>query len=146
MRFYGTYSHNLDNKGRLVVPARFRESLKEEATLYLMHGFDGALSVYPKLAFEKEVSFIESLNYRNAEARTYARIVLASIEPLLVDAAGRITIPTKILKKYNIGQAVTVIGVGTHLEIWDEAHYDRYHEENLTLFEQVASKLGAHDE
>ncbi|HZJ89526.1 MAG TPA: division/cell wall cluster transcriptional repressor MraZ [Bacilli bacterium] len=146
MKFYGTYSHNLDNKGRLVVPARFREALKEEAILYLMHGFDGALSVYPKIAFEKEVAFIESLNYRNAEARTYARIVLSSIEPLPVDAAGRVTIPAKILKKYNIGAAVTVIGVGTHLEIWDEAHYELYQAEKLPSFESVASKLGEKDE
>lgn len=142
MKFYGTYSHNLDNKGRLVVPARFREALKEEATLYLMHGFDGALSVYPKIAFEKEVAFIESLNYRNAEARTYARIVLASIEPLPVDAAGRVTIPAKILKKYNINSAVTVIGVGTHLEIWDEAAYELYQTEKGPSFEEVASRLG----
>ncbi len=146
MTFYGTYNHNLDVKGRLVVPARFRDLLKASGTLYLMHGFDGALSVYPEDAFQKEMAFINALNYRDENARTYARIVLASIEPLPVDSAGRITIPTKILKKYNINQAVVVLGVGAHLEIWDSVAYENYEERNISRFSEIADQLGAQND
>jgi len=74
----------------------------------------------PKKLTTKNFSFLEAQNFKNADARAYIRTIYASIEELEVDAAGRITLPVRIQKKYDIGQKVIVIGVGDHLEIWDE--------------------------
>ncbi|HOE54145.1 MAG TPA: division/cell wall cluster transcriptional repressor MraZ [Bacilli bacterium] len=141
MKFFGTYYHSLDAKGRLVVPARFRETLKDLKTLYILQGFDGAISVYPEEAYHQELSFLEAQNFKNADARAYIRTIYASIEELEVDAAGRITLPVRIQKKYDIGQKVIVIGVGDHLEIWDEERYLSYERDACGNLEDLAAKL-----
>ncbi len=147
MKFFGTYYHNLDAKGRLVVPVRFRQMLKELKTLYILQGFEGSLSVYPESAYEKEVAYLESLNFKDANARAYVRTMYASIEELEVDNAGRITLSVRILKKYGIGTSVTVIGVGDHLEIWDSATYEAYEAKALEDLEAIADNLkgGRHE-
>lgn len=147
MKFYGTYYHNLDAKGRLVVPANFRERLKELKKLYILQGFDGAISIYPEDAYVKEVTFLESLSFKDAKTRAYVRTMYASIEELDVDAAGRVTLNVRILKKYGIGQSVTIIGVGDHLEVWDSAKYETYEGEALLNLESFAEHLvGGNDE
>lgn len=147
MKFYGTYYHNLDAKGRLVVPATFRERLKELKTLYVLQGFDGALSIYPVAAYEKELAHLESLNYKDAATRSYARVLYSSIEMLEVDAAGRVTLSVRLLKKYGISSSVTVIGVGDHLEVWDSVKYEAYENDARSNFEDNALLLkGNRDE
>ncbi len=141
MKFFGTYYHNLDAKGRLVVPARFRETLKELKKLYILQGFEGSLSVYPEDAYQKELDYLQNLNYKDANTRSYVRTMYASIEELEVDNAGRITLSVRILKKYQIGSAVTVIGVGDHLEIWDTNAYEEYEANALLNLEKVANTL-----
>lgn len=136
MKFFGTYYHNLDAKGRLVIPARFREELKDLQKLYILQGFEGALSLYTEEAYLKELAFLEKQNFKNAEARAYVRTIYASIEQLEVDKAGRITLPVRVLKKYDIGTKVIVIGVGDHLEIFDEERY-------LTLEEAARTNLAS---
>ncbi|MGI6734752.1 MAG: cell division protein MraZ [Tenericutes bacterium ADurb.Bin239] len=145
MKFFGTYYHNLDAKGRLVVPARFREMLKDLKTLYILQGFEGAISIYPPTAYEAELSFLQAQNFKNAEARAYVRTIYASIEELEVDAAGRITLPVRVLRKYDIGSKVIVIGVGDHLEIWDEERYLSYEEKARKNLEGLAAKLQVKD-
>lgn len=141
MKFFGTYNHNLDSKGRLVVPARFRESLKELKTLYLLQGFEGSISVYPEEAYQKEVAYLDTLNFKDAQARAYVRTMYGSIEELEVDAAGRITLSVRILKKYNLPNNVTVVGVGDHLEIWDAEAYERYEGNARLNLEDIAQNL-----
>lgn len=141
MKFFGTYYHNLDAKGRLVVPARFRETLKEMKTLYILQGFEGSISVYPQSAYEKELAYLESLNFKDINARAYVRTMYASIEELDVDNAGRITLNVRIQKKYGINSSVTVIGVGDHLEIWDSIAYEAYEKEALERLENIADNL-----
>ncbi len=141
MKFFGTYYHNLDAKGRLVVPATFREELKELKTLYLLHGFDGAISIYPESAYQKELAYLESLDYKSSEARAYSRLMYSSIELLEVDNAGRINLNSRILKKYAINSSVTVIGVGDHLEVWDSQKFEEYDTNARANLENLAEGL-----
>lgn len=141
MKFFGTYYHNLDAKGRLVVPATFREKLKELKTLYILQGFDGAISIYPEDAYNRELAYLESQNFKDANARAYMRTMYASIETLDVDNAGRVTLHVRILKKYGLSTSVTVIGVGDHLEVWDSAKYEAYEAEARTNLETLAQGL-----
>lgn len=141
MKFFGTYYHNLDVKGRLVVPARFREVLKELKHLYLLQGFEGSISIYTQEAYEKELAFLDSQNFKDEKSRNYVRAIYASMEELEVDSAGRITLSVRLLKKYNLGTSVVVLGVGDHLEIWDEAAYEKYEAEVLPNLSDLASDL-----
>lgn len=141
MRFFGTYYHNLDAKGRLVVPARFRDELKELKKLYLLQGFEGSINVYPEAAYEKEVSYLESLNYKNENSRAYIRTVFASIEELEVDNAGRITLGVRLLDRYKIKSSVVIIGVGDHLEVWDQDKFETYDGEKREALTSIANNL-----
>lgn len=141
MRFFGTYYHSLDNKGRLVVPARFRDVLKSQKTLYLFQGFDGAIGLYTESAFNKELAFIDSLNYKKEQPRSYIRTLLASVEPLDVDNAGRITISVKNIERYNLTKDVVVIGVGDHLEVWSQSAFEKYDSGAAREFNTIAERL-----
>lgn len=145
MKFFGTYYHNLDAKGRLVVPARFRDALKDLKKLYILQGFEGSVSVYPEEAYLKEIAALEELNFKDSGARAYIRTIYASIEELEVDNAGRITLSVRILRKYNLSANVIVIGVGDHLEIWDEKAYEAYEAKARENFETIAQNLKEKD-
>ena len=143
MKFFGTYYHNLDAKGRLVVPAVFRDELKELKTLYLLQGFDGAISLYPEDAYRKELAYLESLDFKGANARAYSRLIYSSIEKLEVDNTGRVMLSVRILKKYALTSSVTVIGVGDHLEVWDSQKYADYENSAHGKLEDLAEGLSS---
>ena len=138
--FYGYYEHNLDDKGRLMIPSKIREGLTG-SQLFVIKGFEGCLSVYSEASFNKLCAYLESLSYENKEARSYIRNVLSSVIQLNVDKLGRIQIPTLALNKYGISHQVAVIGVGNHFEIWDLEKYKVYDEENSKSYEDIADLL-----
>lgn len=139
--YFGYYEHNLDDKGRLMIPSKLREGLVAGSTLYVLKGFEGCLSVYNEVAFNKLTSRLENLPYENKDNRKYIRGVLGSVVQLNVDKLGRIQIPTSVLSRYSIDREVVVIGVGDHFEIWDLKAYQEFEEQNNQEFEDVADKL-----
>ena len=139
--YFGYYEHNLDDKGRLMIPSKLREGLVAGSTLYVLKGFEGCLSVYNEVAFNKLTSRLENLPYENKDNRKYIRGVLGSVVQLNVDKLGRIQIPTSALSRYSIDREVVVIGVGDHFEIWDLKAYQEFEEQNNQEFEDVADKL-----
>ena len=139
--FYGYYEHNLDDKGRLMIPSKLREGLSSGASLYVIKGFEGCLSIYNEVAFNDLCSKLKALAYEDKEARSYIRNVFSSVVQLNVDKLGRIQIPVLTLAKYNISRSVAVIGVGDHFEVWDLDSYKKYEESNSKSFEDVADKL-----
>ena len=139
--YFGYYEHNLDDKGRLMIPSKLREGLVAGSTLYVLKGFEGCLSVYNEVAFNKLTSRLEDLPYENKDNRKYIRGVLGSVVQVNVDKLGRIQIPTSVLSRYSIDREVVVIGVGDHFEIWDLKAYQEFEEQNNQEFEDVADKL-----
>lgn len=139
--YFGYYEHSLDDKGRLMIPAKLREGLSGGSPLYVLKGFEGCLSIYNEISFMKLTDRLSSLAYEDKEARSYIRNVLGSVTQLNVDKLGRIQIPVTILSKYQISRQVAVIGVGDHFEVWDLAKYNEYELENSKKFEDVADQL-----
>ena len=137
--FFGSYEHTLDEKGRLVIPCKMREECGVK--LYIMKGFDGALSLYKVDDFEKLAAEVSSLSFKKKDSRAYLRVRLASACELDIDKQGRIQIPTQILNKYEIGKEVVVIGVGDHIEVWNKAAYKEYEKAADDSFESIAENL-----
>ena len=137
--FFGSYKHNLDAKGRLLIPAKFRSEAGN--TLYIMRGFDGALSIYKVSEFEKLMNSIETLPFNKRDSRDYLRVQLASVRELEVDTLGRVLLPKELLTKYKIGKEVIVIGVGDHLEVWDKLVYEEYEKRTNEQFEKIAEVI-----
>ena len=137
--FFGLYEHTIDEKNRLMVPRKMRD--EAGVKLFIMKGFDGALSIYKANAFEKLVNETEALPFNMKNSRDYIRATLASAYEIDVDRQGRIQIPTILMNKYNITKDVVIIGVGDHFEVWSKAMYDEYEKKVNDSFESIAENL-----
>lgn len=137
--FFGSYAHNLDEKGRLVIPSKMRDELGSKA--YILKGFDGALSIYKEIDFTNLIEQLKNLPFNKKNSRAYLRIQLASACELDIDRQGRALLPTQLLNKYKIGKEVIVIGALDHIEVWNKAEYEQYENTADSSFEEIAEEL-----
>lgn len=144
--FFGHYEHSLDDKGRLLLPRKIKEELKDNSPLYILKGFEGCLSVYSEAEFLKLCEECEKISFNKKNSRSYLRAVLSSVIELSLDKVNRIQIPKDTLTRFHITKNVIIIGVGDHFEIWDKESYLRYEEEVNSHFEEIAESLEKDDE
>jgi len=137
--FFGSFAHTLDDKGRLVIPRKMREEIGVKA--FIMKGFDGALSIYKASEFEKLVQEFNTLSFNKKNSRDYLRVQLASVSELEVDKSGRVQIPAQMLTKFQIGKEVMVIGMGDHIEVWNQTDFSKYEKDAISSFEKTAEDL-----
>ena len=140
--YFGYYEHNLDDKGRLMIPARLREGLVSGSPLYIVNGFDGYLGVYNEEGYKALCSYLDQYTDFNQDARKVRRDIYSSTFLLNVDKLGRIQIPSGVLARYNIKKSVVVLGAGDHFEIWETEAYKSYQEiHNNVRISSLANKL-----
>ena len=142
--FFGSYTHNLDEKGRLVIPSKMRDELGLKA--YILKGFDGALSIYKESDFQRLVNELQNLPFNKKNSRAYLRIQLASACELDIDRQGRALLPTQLLNKYQIGKEVIVIGALDHIEVWNRKDYEEYEKNADSSFETIAEELSGNED
>lgn len=122
--FLGTYSPRMDAKGRIILPAKFREELS--AGLVLTRGQERCLYVFPAAEFERIHERMRTAPLPRRAARDFLRVFLSGASDELPDKQGRITIPP-ILRQYaGLTDNLVVIGSGTRAEIWDAAAWEEY--------------------
>ena len=115
--FLGEHQHNLDAKGRVTLPARFRELLGSDAVL--SRGKDGCLSLHRRVEWEVIASGQRELMRRGETERTMARSFFSAATPVTPDAQGRIAIPPSLRAYAKLEKSVVVTGVYDYIEIWD---------------------------
>ena len=142
--FFGSYNHNLDEKGRLVIPSKMRDELGCKA--YILKGFDGALSIFKESDFQNLINELKAFPFHKKNSRAYLRIQLASACELDIDRQGRALLPAQLLSKYGIGKEVIVIGALDHIEVWNKNAYETYEKSADSSFEEIAEELGETDE
>ncbi|HVN16874.1 MAG TPA: division/cell wall cluster transcriptional repressor MraZ [Anaerolineales bacterium] len=120
--FLGQYQHNLDEKGRLMIPARFRELLVGGA--YITQGFDRCLMVMTTTYFEEVYHRINAMNLADPTARLLRRLILANAYPVEVDKVGRILVPGNLRQIINIENEAIVAGQGDYFEVWTPAQWN----------------------
>lgn len=114
--FLGRFAHNLDAKGRLAIPARFRPSLEEG--LVLTRGIDRCVTAYPMAVWEELAGRIGKLPMTDRNARQFRRMMFAEAANLDLDRQGRIVLPAELRAFAEIEREVMVVGVHTSFEIW----------------------------
>ena len=114
--FLGEYEHNLDDKGRLAVPSRFRDELGDGVVI--TRGFDHCLMGFPRPAWEQLARRVNELSLGQAEARNLRRHLFSGAADLALDRQGRVLIPQNLRDYANLGDQVIVAGLSTHFEIW----------------------------
>lgn len=137
--FKGEYAHNIDKKGRIILPARFREELGTVVTV--TKGFDNCLYVYTPQQYELIYQQSLKLPETNRDARRFQRSLLVSAWDCEFDTQGRITLPAKLVKKAGLEKECMVLGVGNHLEIWDKEKWLMEEEESDALYDEIAENL-----
>lgn len=138
--FIGEYNHNLDDKGRLAIPAKFRVVLKKGAVV--TKGLDNCLFLYSKEQFKKIAEKFSKLPISQAKVRSFSRHVLAGAMDLEFDNQGRVTLPEYLRKFANLKKGIIVAGLYNHLEIWDEKAWAKYKEEAEKHSNDIAEELG----
>ena len=120
--FLGRFSHNLDAKGRLAIPAKFRGTLADG--LVVTRGIDRCLSVYPMAAWQTLAERVSALSISDPDARQFKRMVFAEAMDEELDAQGRIVLPPELRRYAGIDREAVVVGMNTYLEIWDPARWE----------------------
>jgi len=138
--FTGSVEHSLDDKGRLVVPARFRERLGAGFFLTIAEP-DPCLALYPAATWADVCARIEAAPVKDARYRSYVRHLFAHTEELSVDAQGRLVIPSALRAFAAIEKDVVSIGSLTRVEVWSKDRYERHTRERGEL-PDFASELG----
>ena len=140
--FTGEYETKLDAKGRLTLPARIKAQLPEGEVQELMirKGYEPCLVLYPVVEFEKVYSKISALSEFDEEYRTLQRNLLIGVDPVELDAAGRFVIPKNLMTYAQLDKDVLLIGVGTKLEIWNRAQFEKYQIKEQSELSKLAKK------
>ena len=138
--FIGEYNHNLDDKGRLAIPAKFRAILKKGAVV--TKGLDNCLFLYSKEQFEKIAQKFAALPISQAKARAFSRHMLAGAMDVDFDNQGRITLPEYLRQFSSLKKGVIIAGLYNHLEIWDEGAWRRYKQAAEQNSNSIAEELG----
>ncbi len=138
--FIGEYQHNLDNKGRLAIPAKFRLDLKKGAVI--TKGLDSCLFLYTKEQFKKIADNLAALPISQSKVRAFARHILAGAMDVEFDNQGRITLPEYLRQFSSLKKKVIIAGLYNHLEFWDEAAWNKYKKEAEKNSNTIAEEMG----
>lgn len=135
--FLGEYVHTLDEKGRLTIPAKFRDEL--EAGVVITRGMDRCLLIYPLQEWERLAERVSALPMTDRRARAFKRLVFSAATDVTPDAQGRVLIPPRLREYAALNGEVIVTGVGKYIEVWNPAHWsgEREHIEGTDFVEEL---------
>ncbi|OGF30500.1 cell division/cell wall cluster transcriptional repressor MraZ [Candidatus Falkowbacteria bacterium RIFCSPLOWO2_12_FULL_45_13] len=138
--FIGEYNHNLDDKGRVAVPVKFRSFLKRGAVV--TKGLDNCLFLYAKDEWRGLAVKLSRLPIGKANSRAFARLMLAGAMDVDFDNQGRIMLPEYLRKFAGLKKKVVIAGLYDRLEIWDETAWDKYKNGTEKKTVDIAEALG----
>lgn len=141
--FYGEYEHSLDKKNRVIIPAKFREAVKNSFVekFFITRGLDGCLFVFTEDEWRRQEQQFKALSFTKSEARKFNRLFFSGASEAVCDAQGRVLIPQYLKDFAQIDKDVMVIGVANRIEIWSKQCWKEFYENSRETFEDTAEKL-----
>lgn len=137
--FIGEYQHNIDEKGRLSVPAKFRSDLKDGVVV--TRGLDHCLFLYPKEEWKQMAEKLAALPISQKKSRAFARLMLAGAWDAKLDSQGRVILPEYLRQYSNISKKTIITGLYNRLEIWDEESWSQYKAKTEAESEDIAEAM-----
>jgi MraZ protein len=138
----GEYRNSLDEKGRLLIPARIRSEITGNV-LILTRGVDKCLWLFAPEEWRRvSESIVGNTSLFHARARLIQRRIIAPAQEAEIDKAGRINIPATLREYAELGKEAVILGIKNYIEIWDEEEYQRYWDEKESEFQEAAEELG----
>lgn len=135
----GEYKHSIDSKGRLIVPAKFRENLGE--TFVVTRGLDGCLFGFPASEWENIGEKLQKLPLAKKDARKFTRFFYSAATECKIDKQGRVNLPQTLIDFAKLEKACYLIGVSTRIEIWSKDNWESFAEEAEGSFEDIAEEM-----
>ncbi len=135
--FMGEYNHTVDEKGRLIIPSKFREELGDK--FVVTKGLDGCLFVYAEAEWKKLEDKLRALPLTNKDARAFARYMLAGAAEVEPDKQGRILVPQVLRTFAELDKDVVLIGVAGRVEIWNKVRWDSA--SSIDDMDEIAEKM-----
>ena len=141
--FYGEFEHTIDRKGRLIIPSRFREVMKERFVerLFVTRGLDSCLFLFPEEEWRAQENRFRSLSITKQEARRFNRFYFSGASELNWDRQGRVLIPDYLKEFAGIKRDVMLVGVSNRIEIWDKEGWKKFYGEFKESYEEIAERL-----
>lgn len=135
----GEFQHNIDTKGRLIMPAKFRPDLGQ--VFIITRGLDGCLFGFPMEAWEKIQEKLKQLPLAKKDARKFTRFFYSAATEVEIDKQGRINLPSNLIEFAKIDKECRVIGVSDRIEIWSSELWEEFAEDAQDNFEEIAEEM-----
>lgn len=137
--FMGEFLHTIDNKGRLIIPAKFRELLGRSS--YVTKGLDNCLFLYPENEWQSFVEKLQKLPVSQPKAREFVRLFFSGAVEGEFDKQGRILLPANLREYAVLDKDTVVVGVMNRIEIWDAAKWKEYSKTAADHYDEAAESL-----
>lgn len=135
----GEFKHNIDAKGRLIMPSKFRDELGEK--FVVTRGMDGCLFGYPQSEWEVLEEKLKEMPLAKKDARTFVRFFYSAATECEIDKQGRINIPQTLRSHASLEKECVVIGVSNRIEIWSQDKWDEFSDEAEANFDELAETM-----
>ena len=135
----GEYHHNIDDKGRLIIPSKFRNELGEK--LIITRGLDKCLFIYSESQWDKIVQRLRTLPFTNKDARNFTRFFLSGAAECEFDRQGRINITSPLVTYADLTKECVIIGANDRLEVWSNNSWENFLEANEDSLSDIAENL-----
>ncbi|SDL39117.1 division/cell wall cluster transcriptional repressor MraZ [Halarsenatibacter silvermanii] len=137
--FMGEYHHKLDSKGRVIMPAQFREILDD--SFVITRGLDNCLFLYPPPEWKKLEEKLNSLPLTKKDARTFTRFFLSGASECSFDSQGRISLPQNLRNYANLDEDIVIAGIGRRIELWASDRWEDFLQDAEESHEDIAATL-----
>ncbi|ACL69656.1 division/cell wall cluster transcriptional repressor MraZ [Halothermothrix orenii] len=137
--FMGEYKHNMDSKGRIIIPAKFRSELGDK--FVATRGLDHCLFVYPMHEWSKLEKKLTSLPITSKNARTFVRFFFSGATECEFDKQGRISIPSNLREYAELQKEVVIIGLANRIELWSSKRWGGYLDSAEESYEEIAAAM-----
>ena len=135
----GEFHHSIDNKGRLIVPVKFRENLGE--TFVITRGLDQCLFGYPLSEWAAIEDKLKGLPLTKKDARAFTRFFFSGATESEIDKQGRINIPSTLLQYAKLEKECVILGVSSRIEIWSKSIWEEYFTQSEESFAEIAENM-----
>ncbi|MBN1913936.1 MAG: division/cell wall cluster transcriptional repressor MraZ [Candidatus Omnitrophica bacterium] len=141
--FYGEYLHSIDRKGRLILPAKFRDCAKSNFVekFFVTRGLDKCLFMFAEEEWRSQENKFKSISFTKQQARIFNRLYFSGAVEVVPDKQGRILIPQYLKDFAEIKRDVVVVGVSNRVEIWAKDKWQEFYGGSRSSFEEIAEKL-----
>ncbi len=137
--FIGEYHHTIDEKGRIIIPAKFREELGNN--FIITRGIENCLFVYSKENWAKITDKLSSLPFTKKDARTFNRFFMSGATDVELDKQGRVNISKPLIDYASLSKDCVIIGTGDRLEVWSQESWDSFFDSTKDSMSDIAENL-----